>query len=339
MQMLSSRSAAALILTATVVIAGCGGGGDGGTPPSTTAIAKTPANSGDAQSATVGLPLANPIQVVVTEGGSPSAGTTITWSTAAGGSLIPASGPTGADGIASAEWTLGTASGAQTAGATLAGATGSPVTFTATALADAATTVIKTGGDGQTGEIGSQLALPVQARVTDQHGNGVLGVAVGWSATGGTPSSLSVPSNASGLSSVNVTVDGPAGPIVITATAGTLTGSPLTFNATAVVTAPPPTSIGITVGNDFFRSNRNQTASPAVDTVAVGGSVTWTWAPTAVAHNATSNPPPGFTSSPTQGAATTYNFVFPTAGTYRYYCTIHASAASTGGMIGRIVVK
>jgi len=337
MQKLSSRSSAVLIVTATVLVAACGGGGNGGTPPSTTAIAKT-ANSGNAQSATVGQPLANPIQVVVTENASPSSDVTVTWSTTAGGSLTPA-GPTGADGVASSGWTLGTTSGAQTASATLAGATGSPVTFTATAAADAATTLVKVpGGDGQTGEIGSQLASPVQARVTDQHGNGVQGIAVDWAATGGTPSSPSVTSNASGVSSVNVTVDGPAGPIVITATAGQLSGSPLTFNATAVMPAPPPTSIAITVGNDFFRSNRNQT-SPADDTVAVGGTVTWTWAPTAVSHTVTSNPPPGFTSSSTQAAPSNYQFTFPTAGTYRYYCAVHASAASTGGMIGRIVVK
>jgi plastocyanin len=138
---------------------------------------------------------------------------------------------------------------------------------------------------------------------------------------------------------VNVTAGGAEGPIVITAVADGLSGSPLTFNATAVLPVPPPASIAISVGNDFFRSNRNQTTGPAVDTLAVGGTATWTWVATAVAHNATSNPPPGFASSPTQGAGATYSVNFSTAGTYRYYCTIHASAASTGGMIGRIVVR
>jgi adhesin/invasin len=341
MSKLPSGSLAQLLVSG-VFVTGCGGGGDqGGTPPEvTTAISKLATNSGDAQSGIVGQPLATSLSVVVTEDGAPTSGAAVAWSTtAAGGSVNPSTAVSDASGTASTQWTLGTISGAQTARAALTGAAGSPVNFTATAAPDAAAALGKAGGDGQSGEVSSQLALPVQARVTDQYGNGVPEIAVGWSATGATVSSPSVPSNASGVSSVNVTVDGPAGPIVITATAAELSGSPLTFNATAVVTPPPPPSIAITVGNDFFRSNRNQTSSPAVDTVAVGGTVTWTWAPNAVAHNATSNPPPGFTSSPNQGAGATYSLTFPTAGTYRYYCTIHAAASSTSGMVGRIVVK
>lgn len=338
MQKLSSRSSI-LIVTVAVLLAACGGGGDGGTPPPTTAIAKTSANSGDAQSATVGQSLANPIQVVVTENGSPSPGVTVTWSTATGGSLAPASGPTGADGISSTEWTLGTASGAQSASATLTGASGSPVTFTATATADAAATLAKvTGnnGDNQTGEINSQLPLPLQARVTDQFGNAVGGTAVNWSATNAAVSAGTVASNASGLSQVTVTLGGAEGSITIVAEAADLTGSPLTFTATAVSPAPPPTTIGITVGNDFFRSNRNST-SPAVDTVAVNGTVTWTWAAGAITHNVTSAGPPSFTSSTSKAAPATHAFNFSTAGTYNYYCTIHGSP--TFGMRGRVVVR
>jgi plastocyanin len=330
----------AQMLVIGILATNCGGGGGGGTPPQVTTIAKASTNSGDAQTGTVGHPLATSLFVVVTEDGVASPGVTVAWSTTAvGGSVNPSSGVTDASGNASTEWTLGTASGAQAATASLAGATGSPVTFTATGVADAATAIAKAGGDGQTGEISSQLALPVQAKVTDLHGNGVQGVAVAWSATGGTVSSPSVPSDATGLSSINVTADGAAGPIVITAAADGLTGSPLSFNATAAAPVPPPASIAISVGNDFFRSNRNQTTGPAVDTLAVGGTATWTWVGTAVSHNVTSNPPPSFTSSPTQAAGATHSVTFPVAGTYRYYCNIHATAASTGGMIGRIVVR
>jgi plastocyanin len=273
------------------------------------------------------------------DAGAPSPGATVAWSATGGGSVDPASAPTDANGSASTGWTLGTTSGAQTATASLAGATGSPVTFTATAEADVAADLGDPAGNDQTGEVGSQLALPLQARVTDQFGNGVEGVAVAWAATGATVSSPSVASNSSGLSSITVTLGGAAGPVVVTAAADGLAGSPLTFNATAVITPPPPATIAITIGNNFFRSDRNQTTSPAVDTVAVGGTVTWTWAASAIAHNATSNPPPGFSSSPIQGAGATYSVTFPTAGTYRYYCSIHASSASTSGMIGRIVVR
>jgi plastocyanin len=319
-----------LVLAASMGTLGCDG--NGGTPPVTTSIAKI---SGDGQSATVGQPLTNPLQVEVTDAGVPSAGTTVTWSTTTpGGSLVPSSSPTGADGRTSTAWTLGTTSGAQNATARLSG--GSLVAFTATAVADAATTVIKAGGDEQTGEIGSPLPLPVQARVTDQHGNGVQGVAVDWAATGGTVSSPSVASNAAGLSSVNVTVTGPPGPIVITATSGTLAGSPLTFNATAVVTAAPPTAIAVTVGNNFFQSNRNSTTDPAVDSVAVNGTVTWTWVSTgSITHNVDSEGTPSFTSSELlTGAGESYSFQFLAAGTYEYTCAVHP-----GQMTGRIVVR
>jgi copper binding plastocyanin/azurin family protein len=70
----------------------------------------------------------------VTQNGAPQSGVTVNWSTA-NGSLAPTSGPTGGDGIAASTWTLGPTAGAQTAQAAVVGATGSPVTFTATGTA------------------------------------------------------------------------------------------------------------------------------------------------------------------------------------------------------------
>jgi plastocyanin len=293
----------------------------------------------------VGQVLADPIQVVVNEDGQPAPDVTVNWSTAAaGGVMTPASAVTDANGVASSSWTLGSASGSQTARATVSGASGSPVTFSAAAAAGAAATLAKAGGDGQTGEINASLDAPVQTKGTDEFGNAVAGTDVNWSTTGASVSAATVASNGSGISQVSVTLGGTEGHITITAESNDLTGSPLagsplTFDATAVVPVPPPTSIAITIGNDFFRSNRNQTTSPAIDTVAVGGTVTWNWAPAAGSHNVTSNPPPGFTGSTTQAAGATYSFVFSAAGTYRYYCGIHSSAIATSGMIGRIVVK
>lgn len=104
---------------------------DNGGAPSTQAIAKTATNSGDAQTGTAGVALANPLRVVVTDAGTAQSGVTVTWATASGGTLTPG-GVTDASGIATATWTLGAGGGAQTATASLAGATGSPVTFTAT---------------------------------------------------------------------------------------------------------------------------------------------------------------------------------------------------------------
>jgi plastocyanin len=318
------------------VLLGCGGGGDSGPPPGDmTTVSKTSTASGDAQTGPVRQPLASPLQVVVTNDGQPSSGVMVTWgTTATGGSMSPPSGPTNADGVASASWTLGTVSGAQTATATVPGAAGSPVTFTATAAAGSAATLTKDpAGDNQTAEIGTQLALPVQTRVTDEHGNGVAGTVVGWGATGATVSSSAVPSATSGISAVTVIAGGTAGPIIITATADGLEGSPVTFNATAVTPAPIPTTASVRVGNNFFQSNRNSTNNPAVDTVQTGGTVTWTWVAGAVVHNVDSQGSPSFQDSPLQ-TGPSYSFTFSTAGTYQYTCAAHP-----GQMTGRIVVR
>jgi plastocyanin len=195
------------------------------------------------------------------------------------------------------------------------------------------------GGNQQTGETGAQLAAAVQAKVSDGFGNGVQGVNVDWAATGGTVSAPSVISNAAGISAVNVTLGGTAGPITIVATSGGLAGSPLTFTATAVEPTPVPASISVTVRNDNFLSVRNSTQNPAVDTVAAGGTVTWTWAVAATnPHDVTSTGSPSFPSSTTQPQPFTYGpITFTTPGTYSYFCTQHG--APSAGMWGRIVVR
>ena len=332
MSRLSCAALAPLGLLPVAVLLGCGGGGGNDPPPgNVTSLAKT---GGDAQTGTVGQALANQIQVTVTEDGSPAAGVTVTWSTSSG-SMNPGSGPTDAGGVAGSSWTLGTAAGTQTASAAVSGASGSPATFTATAAAGAATTLAKAGGDGQTAEIGTPLPLPVQAQVTDEHGNGVAGTTVQWAATGATVSASAVPSGASGVSQVNVTAGGTAGPITITAAADGLGGSPLTFNATAAAVTPAPNAASVAVGNTLFRSNRNTTTNPAVDTVAVNGTVTWTLAGTgSVTHTVDSQGSPGFPDSGTLSEGQNYSFQFPAPGSYEYSCAFHP-----GLMTGRIVVR
>jgi plastocyanin len=328
---------AAIMFGVTTLVTGCGGGGE--PAGNGTAVEKT---SGDQQQGRVGEILADPIQVSVTTNGAAAAGVTVNWSTAAaGGALVPTSAVTDANGTASTIWTLGTTSGAQTATATVSGATGSPLTFNASAVAGDATGLEEAGGNGQTGEINVSLTDPVQAKVTDQFGNGVAGVDVNWSATGAAVSAPTIPTDAGGISGVTVTLGGAAGPITITAAADGLEGSPLTFTATAVEAAPIPTTASVTVRNDNFFSVHNSTANPAVDTVAAGGSVTWSWAPTALhQHNITPTGSPSFTGRTTvtpPPLPDPYTVNFPGAGTYNYYCTIHGTP--TSGMRGRIVVR
>ena len=117
-----------LLLTATLVAA-CG---DDGTGPEESApvVAK---QSGDAQTGSPGAALADPIVVRVTRDGSPLAGQSVAWSVAAGGgSVSPTSSTTDSNGDASTTWTLGGTPGGNALQAAVTGATGSPLTFTAT---------------------------------------------------------------------------------------------------------------------------------------------------------------------------------------------------------------
>ena len=126
---------AVLLLAAT--LGACGGdyGSDvgGGPDPSALSAARSEP-SGDRQSGTPGQDLANPLRIVVLRGAAPAAGAVVTWSaTGAGALMTPSSSTTGADGISTSVWHLGTEAGTQSAQATVSGADGSPVRFTATA--------------------------------------------------------------------------------------------------------------------------------------------------------------------------------------------------------------
>ncbi|MGH7513732.1 MAG: cupredoxin domain-containing protein [Gemmatimonadales bacterium] len=97
-----------------------------------------------------------------------------------------------------------------------------------------------------------------------------------------------------------------------------------------------PLTAAVTVGNIFFRSGHNGSANPATDTVAVGGTVTWTWTNAGgVPHSVQSLGPSDFTSSEIKtGDGSTYQVQFSAPGTYRYNCAVHGSMMS-----GTIVVR
>ena len=99
---------------------------------------------------------------------------------------------------------------------------------------------------------------------------------------------------------------------------------------------PAPATAAVTVGNDFFKSVRNGSANRAADTVAVGGTVTWTWGATGgVSHSVRSAGSPTFTSSAIKtGSGSTHQVAFTAPGTYRYDCAVHGSAMS-----GTVVVR
>ena len=78
------------------------------------------------------------------------------------------------------------------------------------------------------------------------------------------------------------------------------------------------TSSSISVGNNFF--------SPSATTVAVGTTVTWTWATGDVQHNVTFD---DGTHSNDQSNGS-YSRTFSAAGSYNYHCTIHGAAVMSG---------
>lgn len=196
-------------------------------------------SAGNAQTAVVGTALANPIAVVVSDQyDNPVAGATVNWAAGAGsGSTAVASSMTNAAGIATSGWTIGTVAGTanQSATATAAGLTGSPVNFTASAAAGAAAVLAIATGDNQVATAGSTLPTPLAVLVTDAYGNGVGGVSVSWAAAtgGGTMAAPTSMTGPSGAASNTWTLGGTIGAQTATATVAGTTPAMVTFNATA----------------------------------------------------------------------------------------------------------
>lgn len=329
------KSAQHVLVIGFLVLAGgiaCGGGGDGGGGggPSLT-IAKAGAPNGDNQSAEVGTTLTDSIAVIVQEDGTPKAGVSVTWSAQGIGAVVsPGSSVTDVNGRAATLIIVGTLAGAQTARATLSGASGSPVTFNLTALVGDPFGFSATAGDGQSAATSAPFATPLTVKVGDQYGNGISGVTVSWAVQSGSVTvnggATSV-TNAAGLATKTITAGGTPGAAVVRALT-TAVADTLDFSLT--VTQPP---VGVQFGNTFFQSVRNGTTNPAVDTTQVGRPVLWTGG--GGTHTVQSTGPTSFTSSGNlAGVGATYSVTFNSTGTYQYNCAIHDDL-----MTGRIVVQ
>jgi plastocyanin len=331
-----SRTSPALVgLVFLATLGGCSS--DNGAPAVTRVIAKTATNSGDAQAGTAGTALANPLRVVVTDDGALASGVTVTWATTGGGTLLP-SGTTDASGIASATWTLGSGGGAQTATASVSGATGSPVSFSATSPVVQPDVLAKTAtnsGDAQTGTAGAVLANPLRVVVT-QNGVAKPGVTVTWATATGSLAPGGV-TDASGIATAAWTLSAGGGAQSATASVTGATGSPVTFTATAPVV---PT---ITVG-----ANGSLQFSPSTITISAGQSVRFVWGAGATNHNVSpaSGNASALPASPglpvLLDAPQDFNVAFPTAGTFRFFCTAHGNnptANSVTGMSGTVTVN
>jgi plastocyanin len=213
-------------------------------------------------------------------------------------------------------------------------------TGVATAVADGATTIQATSG----GKTGSRILVvrryaatftlaPSSASITTVGGNqlftGVAKDSVGTDLTiswaSDAPAILFV-APATGTSTLATAAGNGSANVV-------MSGGTRSLSALVTATNQTATSASVTIGNFFFKSDRNNSQNPAVDTVAVGGTVTWTWAGSPTQHGVASTGVTSFANSSTQ-AAGTYTLLFAVAGTYTYECSVHGAL-----MTGRIVVQ
>ncbi|NIX19335.1 MAG: S8 family serine peptidase, partial [Actinobacteria bacterium] len=121
------------------------------------------------------------------------------------------------------------------------------------------------GGDGQTAPAATTLPQPLSVSVSDAFGNGVGGTTVGWfvdSGSGSLASAESV-SDGQGVARVDYTLGRFAGDESVTASVGGLSGSPVTFTATAT---PNATISGvISLSNQLLAVAQWDLASSAVE--------------------------------------------------------------------------
>ena len=180
-------------------------------------------------------------------------------------------------------------------------------------------------GNNQTGAPGAALGSALTVRVTDAGGASVSGATVQWAVTGGggsvNPTSSSTA--ASGNASTTLTLGSAQGPNTATASVTGLTA--VTFTATASTTGPPPplppppSASSVSIGDNFF--------NPAIDTIAVAGTVTWNWNGgnqhrVEFDDNSIGNSP--------QQSSGSFNKAFANAGTFTYFCSVHGRAVMSG---------
>jgi plastocyanin len=299
------------------------------------------------QSGTVGQPVGIPPAVLVTDGlGNPVPNIPVTFEVVGGGgTLSEGEQTTGADGVARlGQWTLGTVAGSNGVLATAPGLEGSPVSFAAQAVAGPAAKLTVQGGDGQTTVAGTAVEEPPSVLVTDVYGNAVKDVAVSFRVkSGGGVLTGALPTTAEDgfAAPEGWTLGKRPGLNTLTATASDLTGSPVTFSATAA------TGAIVEARNNYFRSLQNGSGSPivgndifgkaAVDTIMRGETVTWVW--TGQGHNVAL----GSAGSETHNAPHTFSITFDTPNSYAYRCTNHSFIdlyfLDLAGMRGTIVVR
>lgn len=192
--------------------------------------------AGDGQSGVAGGILPESLAVRITDATDrPVAQIRVAFTADAGGGRTePDTAVTDNTGRAAARWVLGTQAGTHKVQANVVGSTQLAASFTATVSAGTAAKFQLVSGDAQTAPVGATLASPLVVKATDAQGNAVAGIVVAWSTTGGgtvTPATNST--GVDGTASAQRTLGPAAGAQGTVADAGDVSGSPVTFSATA----------------------------------------------------------------------------------------------------------
>jgi hypothetical protein len=218
-----------------------------GITPTAGAATQIAVNAGNGQSATVGTAVTTPPSVIVKDASNnPVSGVTVSW--VGGGqtaSFTSGTNTTDSNGIVSlVGWTLGSVAGTNTLTATVAGLTGSPLTFTATGTAGPATQIAINAGNSQSATVNTTVTTPPSVIVKDASNNPVSGVAVAFLPSGvsskinGTAGQVNLTTNASGIAALSTWLLGTTtGTYTVNATSSGLTGSPVAFTATGTAEA------------------------------------------------------------------------------------------------------
>jgi adhesin/invasin len=258
--------------------------------------------AGEGQSAVNGTLLPAPLQVkIVDAGNQPVSDLTVTFAVATGaGSIVgETTDVTGPDGVAEVRWMLGPKPGANTLTATCAGiASPQSLTFHATGTAGQPYAIAVKDGNNQTAVAGSILPTRPSVVVTDAGGNACPGVSVTFaviSGSGSIPGGIAtVTTDGTGVATIGGWKLGPTvGTNKMTATSGTLSGSPVQFTATGTVGAPSKMTIvdgdrqSAKVGTSVAKAPKVK-VTDANDNPCLGVTVTFT--PTAGSGSVTGSP-------------------------------------------------
>lgn len=197
---------------------------------------------GNNQAALPGHELPESLVVLISDRfGNPVPGVPVAWTATGGGSVSPASVSTGADGHAAAHRVLGTTFGVYGTTATVAGLSGSPMTFVALGAAPPGSqpgAIAVSAGDQQHGTVGATVAVQPAVLVRDLAGQPLAGAPVTFQPAQGSGSVTGSPAvtDANGIATLGGwqlgTVAG-GQTLVASVTGSGVTGNPVTFNATA----------------------------------------------------------------------------------------------------------